>query len=387
MKPNPTPEEEGKVYTTKTDTTSTGFETVTVYRVLGPGETIPALIQPADPEDPESVDVELRPALGEGACVRDVTCSGSHTVSSTMTSTPLEGYENYEAYIHTEITTTLSGSGTYDDEGYLRQGDGCSYVYSGSGNSSATLTCYDDNDEPYTCTVSNSMTVNPETGDQEWGGGYCHPCYGSDCVPVPAAVWALWECSIFGGYFRGVDVSYEETHDPPLGEDTVQFSIEAPDCEADLPEYPAWPNEPPTPYVYGQGSESTALYLRSGEYVSRQKIKYRFKFNAPGTCYLKVWVRVTTTLYEGEDAPTYEDVEYEWQGSGTPCLPDKTKPFYSDENIVYSEPIEIPVPDIKSSISVSLLKYSYIKGYEPDITDPDNKQPNGFPDPEWEPAN
>jgi hypothetical protein len=128
--------------------------------------------------------------------------------------------------------------------------------------------------------------------------------------------------------------------------------------------------------------------------IAQSKFKYRLKFKPPGTCYLKVWFRKTTVNHGDSTAvppvagsTTYDDsVIYEWNGTGNPCLTDATKPYSDDANLVYSPPTEISVPTINGYIEIRVLKYSCVEGYEPDITDSYNLQPNGFPDPDWEAA-
>ena len=98
------------------------------------------------------------------------------------------------------------------------------------------------------------------------------------------------------------------------------------------------------------------------------------------------------------DIFTYIDMEpYVWEGSGSPCLPEPLanplihphNPYANTpdgNNVVVSGPTEIPIPTEPSSIFVEAAKWSFLPDYEPDISDPANPQPNGYPDPTWEPA-
>lgn len=377
-------------YANKVVTYGYGQKTSYVARKLGPGETIPPLIQPADPEDPESQEVELAPELVEGDCVFEQTCSGAYTQTDTSTSTPWGDPSDcsaFSAYINLAITNTWTGSGTYDENGFLRQGDGCSTVYSGSGSSNAS------NSEG---SYSNSATVNPD-GSVDWSGGYgvfaC--CTGEAYSSAPVATALLYTCNCFTSYWYCLDVETVTTYVPQVGNTGTVFSNPVTDCEVELPVYPAWPNETASPRLSGQGSATTAFnkYLDYGS-VAKRKINYRLKFTPPGTCYMKVWLRKTTSIAADQTAvppvaasTTHDDSEaYEWIGTGSPCLTDATKPYSDNVNRVYSPPTEIPVPLTKGAVTISILKYSCVEGYEPDIEDADNKQPNGFPDPAWEAA-
>jgi hypothetical protein len=145
--------------------------------------------------------------------------------------------------------------------------------------------------------------------------------------------------------------------------------------------------------VAGQGTDCSAETELTFGQLRKRKCKYRLKHSPTGTCYLKVWLRKTTTITADPDADppveastTHDDSTYEWNGTGNPCFSEHLKAYDAAENIIYSEVTEIPVPETKSEVVVSLLKYSCLEGYEPDISDPENKQPNGFPDPAWEAA-
>jgi hypothetical protein len=320
----------------------------------------------------------------DGGCVFTETCSGSSTETYTLTSTPQgdppPDCSGYSAYINLAITSTWTGVWVYDEHGTI-SGEECSVVYSGSGTSTAS------NDSG---SYSNSATVNAD-GSVEWDGGYSEPC----------AKAILYHSNIYGGYWECVDVTEETTYSPPLvDEETTYSDPYVGDCDVELPDYPAWPNETATPHVSGQGSSCQAVNTKTyggfGEVIAiaQSKFKYRLKFKPPGTCYLKVWFRKTTVTHGDSTAvppvagsTTYDDsVIYEWNGTGNPCLTDATKPYSDDANLVYSPPTEISVPTINGYIEIRVLKYSCVKDYEPNITDSHNLQPNGFPDPDWEAA-
>ncbi len=123
------------------------------------------------------------------------------------------------------------------------------------------------------------------------------------------------------------------------------------------------------------------------------KWRWRLKHSPTPTCYLKVWLQEYSwpnhIAFLFDPPTTITDLSpYIWEGTGNPCLPDTTKRFDAVENLIYDheEGTELYGPAQDKYMTVGILKYSYLEGYEPDISDPDNPQPNGFPDPTWAPA-
>jgi hypothetical protein len=140
-------------------------------------------------------------------------------------------------------------------------------------------------------------------------------------------------------------------------------------------------------------------FARAAEYgrtAVLQKMRWWLRHSPPMTCYLKAWISTVETIHGVSGDPTIST--YEWVGSGTPCYASDNPatepyPMASDHEIVQAEKTEVAPPafptdsDVGSNtIRVSILKWSFVRGYEPDISDPENPQPNGFPDPAWEPA-
>lgn len=124
--------------------------------------------------------------------------------------------------------------------------------------------------------------------------------------------------------------------------------------------------------------------------VSRTKSRYRIEHAPTKTCYLKVWLTKTTRIFTqactgiASDSATVEILTYEWTGTGNPCFSEALKrPDHADNRII-SDVTDLPSPTAESRIEIAIQKYSYVVDYEPDITDPDNRQPSGFPDPTWE---
>ncbi len=122
-------------------------------------------------------------------------------------------------------------------------------------------------------------------------------------------------------------------------------------------------------------------------------LTYHLSHSPTGTCYLKAWLRTvflpTSTPEDPPPSPVYTDLDpYEWEGETTPCIPLPNSRFDSESNMITgpeSDEIELAALD-DGSTNVEVSKFSCVKGYEPDITDEENPQPNGFPDPAWEAA-
>jgi len=121
--------------------------------------------------------------------------------------------------------------------------------------------------------------------------------------------------------------------------------------------------------------------------LTLRKAKWRIRHLPTGSCYLKVWYR--TRFREGPSDPWSNhgaDQSYVWNGEGNPCLIDPSKGYSHADNYIFSEPEVIPYPEENGENHIEIRKWSCVKGYEPEISDPSNPQPNGYPDPTWEAA-
>lgn len=151
------------------------------------------------------------------------------------------------------------------------------------------------------------------------------------------------------------------------------------------PDYPGWPSEvESSEWTEGQGAESAAL-KSDGPPPMKTQIEYRLRHLPSGTCYVKVWIATVTAL-DGEAPSAPVITTYEWAGTGNPCLPVPLAAADDDAQKISADAVEILPPATAGSISVSVLKFSCVQGYEPDTSDEENPQPNGYPDPTWEPA-
>lgn len=186
------------------------------------------------------------------------------------------------------------------------------------------------------------------------------------------------------------------TTEPERVEPSEEFSspsdpFEVKNCEPEtgttsLPEFiDCTPEgeEPQTPNLEdGQGYNNGAYDFEDEETgsTSSQIFKYRVEHAPSATCYLKVWIKKTTETESG----TTEDTAppYEWRGSGYPCYADESKIYTACENIIYGQPSGTISASRGQSISVSILKYSFLEDYEPNDPDENGDQgckPNGFP--------
>lgn len=78
---------------------------------------------------------------------------------------------------------------------------------------------------------------------------------------------------------------------------------------------------------------------------------------------------------------SYEKID-EYESRATPS----GYPVNREENLIRYSIGESPKQSVIGEGYVGVARYSCVEGYAPDISDPDNPQPNGFPDPAWEPA-
>lgn len=163
----------------------------------------------------------------------------------------------------------------------------------------------------------------------------------------------------------------------------VTYSGEVTSCDLSFPAYPSWESDGGDAPTGDQGYFESAENLRSGIYFSQTKLKYRVRHLPTGTCYLKVWISKIFTPAGGSPG-TPVITSYEWTGSGNPCLTVPLDPVNADSQKINGSETEVGVPASAGITTVSLLKWSCVPGYEPDVSDPENLQPNGFPDPTWE---
>ena len=297
----------------------------------------------------------------DGTCVETITCSGSFTLTTTVTA---DG--------PTKIVYIGDGSYTEGETGP----DGVT-------TTTVTTTYNEDCSECLTASGSNSITVITSEVDSE---GILVESF----LTLTATLVDDGDCSgqgtwlgDFGGGGNGESVS-EETRVPVISEPITTYSGEA---ELEFPEYPAFLSDSSAELLYGQGRSSSSFRSTNNEgAVFERKSKYRMRHLPTGTCYLKVWVSTIFTPLNGTpEAPVI--TSYTWTGSGNPCLKVPNDPVNATSQIINGEEAtEVPVPATDGTNVATILKWSCVEGYEPDVSDPDNKQNNGFPNPTWEAA-
>jgi hypothetical protein len=237
---------------------------------------------------------------------------------------------------------------------------------------------------PCSGSVTTSTTFEsdpPDSGDTVTTTDEDNFCYAS-----PLGVGSDWT-KTGNSYSKTIINPADEPFEGETTEtETVAFSD--PVVDVLYPDWPAWPGESEEDYTTGQGNSNIAE--KAADY--QVKIKWRFRHTPTGTCYFKAWVRKTFTPAPTDPPadplpePTVTEESYEWIGAGNPCIADPTKAFDHEENLIVGDEIEVLPPEEPGQIFVELIKFSCVEGYEPDITDEDNPQPNGFPDPTWEAA-
>jgi hypothetical protein len=127
------------------------------------------------------------------------------------------------------------------------------------------------------------------------------------------------------------------------------------------------------------------------------QLKYWVEICHLPTAYLKVWFRLEEQVDGGAWADlvppepfVVTDATLHHQTWVTPPF-DPEDPIWPYLSCVYTAFAETVIePALLAGHTVTQrftpLKFSYLPGYEPDISDPLNPQPDGFPDPAWEPA-
>jgi hypothetical protein len=190
-----------------------------------------------------------------------------------------------------------------------------------------------------------------------------------------------WSYTSPGVYTRSNPTGYETSRT-----ETVSFSEPVETCEPTLPDWPAWEGESEDELEAGQGYETSAVRSKSGTCnltLTLRSVKWRIKHAPSGTCYLKAWIKKTFTPTTGATTET-DLTPYEWTGTGNPCLDDATKAVDHADNVVKGTATEETFPEEAGVTTFEIVKFSCVEGYEPDISDEENPQPNGFPDPTWE---
>ncbi|MEI6036095.1 MAG: hypothetical protein WCS65_17660 [Verrucomicrobiae bacterium] len=286
-----------------------------------------------------------------GECTSETTCSGTWTHTDTYTS---------------GIDTNCDES---PDPGFERW-----LLWCRSGSATKTITW--NTDCSTTTTYSGSVSAYSE------GGWNCPPPTCADFADYMEDASIASDGTISG---TGDGVYLLEAlagTEPPAGVASVIYSnASAEETTADLitrtesaiPAYPDTWTGTCSSYRNLSGDETS---------YSVRKHKWRIAHPPSGTCYLKVWLQQVETPETGSPTITALD-PYEWTGTGNPCLEDDTLAVDHADNKITGDETEIGIPTEDGTITVEIVKFSCVPGYEPDISDPANPQPNGYPDPAW----
>jgi hypothetical protein len=213
-----------------------------------------------------------------------------------------------------------------------------------------------------TTTFTNPLTVNPVQApyyDEELGGfvGY-GPCEEASEEYPPYR-------------YRGPNFTYWQ--DPCFTQPYPTHNSDGTFSEEDYP--PRW--------SFGTTAvnfdlTSNLCYFGFNQTSRKTNIQYRLRHHPTSTCYLKVWLRVSTQAQELVGAnpattgdpdcckvlvssgdPVREIIIYEWEASEEECVQGE-----SCDNFIYSPNYEL-IAGMNEVKTVSVYKYSAIRGYEP----------------------
>lgn len=233
-------------------------------------------------------------------------------------------------------------------------------------------------DDPFATVTDWSKEVTTSAGpDEVWSGteDYINNLNHGDDYSIPS--------DESGGFIRnepttgwshsGLEYSITVGDEDDYTTKKVLLSDVNTPCDVEFPEFEGdW-------FSSGSASRENGV---CGEETTLRKCQWRVVHPPSGTCYLKVWVRGTFTPTVG--SPTTSDDIYEWFGTGNPCFASPTNGVDHPDNQIHGNETEEPAPDDPGVVTFEILKFACCEGYEPDISDEDNPQPNGYPDPTWE---
>lgn len=233
----------------------------------------------------------------------------------------------------------------------------------------------------YTIDSSSGSFSDVKVDSADPGSDYSHSGSGS-ISPTSGTTLPDWDWTGYGGGETNVFAAIQGT-DPTVGNWPTTIFTDPLIYDVTL--------TPTTASASGSDSDTVFAftYDESLNYFAEKSepipVSYKIKHGPTASCFLKVWLRKKITP-AGGGSITYEDLDpYVWTGTGTPCLLNPEAPIDDLSNVIESEIFILPIPDDDVKEEIEIVKWSYLPAYEPDISDPGNPQPNGFPDPEWVP--
>lgn len=296
-----------------------------------------------------------------------VTYIGGGTES--FTSTQVDTY-TFNGGVCSGPVTTYSGSASLSIESVSEDSfeDGCTVTYTKTQTASATQ----NNDGSWTGSKATHIACE---STEQCGIGTCggYPTDTSEswgpslptCSPVPTSAT---HASCVDDDPQGTYSTFHEEATTTLSSEFVQETTAALIARtvAALPAYDGAFND----------SGGSSRNLSSGEtsYTLR-RVKWRIRHDPTGTCYYKVWPRKVFQP-EGGGSPTLTDLTpYVWNGTGNPCLPDPTAGVTDEANYIRGTATELMEPSTDGEITIEVVKWSCVPGYEP----VEGVDPNGYP--------
>lgn len=316
---------------------------------------------------------------------KKVTRGWGESYSGRIETTVLAENENGECL---ESPTTYSGSASVeitDSRSHFDPDDGDGFTYSQSWNyTKNTSTTYNSTTgSPIHVVTGTASFTETETTTDGSLPPYTNSFNGSydQHAGTYVGTWVGDGFSYEGAWNPPASSTEDTVYDPPEGTaTTTEYSgliereeVSTADLDLTLPD--DW-----------TGESGSILSIDSPPFsISARLSRYRIAHQPTGTCYLKVWLQ---EVFAPEDGPPEDGAitHYTWNGTGNPCIPHPLKSASHEDNKIEGGGTTIPIPTENGTATVEILKWSYLPGYEPDISDEENPQPNGFPDPAWEPA-
>lgn len=266
------------------------------------------------------------------------------------------GFFHDSKYWLTKSTTSHSYSSTV-----IERTPGPGLTCSTTMTLECTTTVTEQYDEACVLTTSYTGTRSRNVSEN------CGEFIAGTCTATRHSTTGAWSSGCASGTCGTTDAPvYENENEQETTEALIARTIGA---------LPAYPEE------WG-GSCSAMRDLSPDESsYSVQRFKWRLVHPPSGTCYLKVWIR-RKFQPEGGGTPTYTSLTpYIWTGTGNPCLSDPMDSYNSDANQITGTETQELEPTTDGVITIEIMKYSCVEDYEPDISDEENPEPNGFPDP------
>ena len=312
-------------------------------------------------------DNEYRPYVGCSCC--NPPCFFMHLDGAYGSSSILKAGA-FLGFLNQKIYRTVSGSYSYSES---RPDSGYSLSGSGSGSHSLSLNIASAEDGVVIAAFelpegfglvadiqwSYSNENGSDSGSDEWSVGYF---FGGGTIESDSQKTRTRVETV-------PDFTSTETRSVTLSSEITQAEL----ISASLGNWQAGS-------LWELGVAEAAIQINGERVEILGHQKYRIRYTKSPTDYLKVWVKIR--FYNGYTVVSTETRIIEFNTSGLEGV--------TCGNPEYSTSAEYTVsPNIPSFFegysgysklySVHIEKYSFVQTYEPDTSDPNNPQPNGFP--------